>query len=212
MSHRPDLPFPPGDLGELARRGVVRRYARGSILIHEGDVGDSLFVVLQGEVRAYIQADDGREFTLGLYGAGDYIGEMSLDGGERSASVATTQASLCSVVTRAVLTEFLRDRPDFAFDLLARVIRRARRATESLRNLALMDVYGRIARLLEEQARRDGPEGPAWVERLSQQEIANQVGCSRAMVSRIFKDLGAGGFVSVQKERIVLLRRLPAGW
>jgi CRP/FNR family cyclic AMP-dependent transcriptional regulator len=199
-------------VGRLARHGTIRRFGRNVILIQEGDQGDSVFVILSGGVKVFVDGEDGREFTLGIYGPGEYIGEMSLDGGPRSASVITTAPTVCSVVTRAALTEFLRDNPEFAFDLLGRVIRRARLATDNVRSLALLDVYGRIVRLLQSESTAGRGTIGSQVPRLSHQEIANRIGCSREMVSRILKDLTKGGYVSVSKESITLLRALPSAW
>jgi len=116
-------------IGALAARGVVRRYRKGTVLIEEGDVGDTLYIILSGRVRVYTSGDRGREVTHGSYGPGDYVGEMSLDGGPRAASVATTEATTCAVVTRTTLQRFIADNPSFAFELLSKVIRRARAAT-----------------------------------------------------------------------------------
>jgi CRP/FNR family cyclic AMP-dependent transcriptional regulator len=182
------------------------------ILIQEGDEGGALYIVLSGQIKVFVQGDDGREFVLGLFEAGDYVGEMSLDGGPRSASVMTTQATRCSVVSRAVLTDYLKDYPEFAFDLLSRVIRRARLATESVRGLALMNVYSRIAQLLQSQPKASGSLGGHGIQRLSHQEIANRVGCSREMVSRVMKDLVTGGYLSVDQDVITLSKPLPAAW
>lgn len=199
-------------LDELAHRGMQRRYPRNVVLIQEGDRTDSIYIVLSGRIKAYVESSAGREFVLGLYGPGEYVGEMALDGGPRSASVITVEPTVCSVVTREVLTAFIRLHPEFAFDLLSRVIRKARMATESVRSLALLDVYGRIARLLQSEAIATGESNIAMVERLSHQEIANRVGCSREMVSRIIKDLTVGGYLAVGKKGIALLRRLPPAW
>jgi CRP/FNR family cyclic AMP-dependent transcriptional regulator len=182
------------------------------ILIQEGDEGGALYIVLSGQIKVFVQGDDGREFVLGLFEAGDYVGEMSLDGGPRSASVMTTQATRCSVVSRAVLTDYLKDYPEFAFDLLSRVIRRARLATESVRGLALMNVYSRIAQLLQSQPQTGKSTGEHRIQRLSHQDIANRVGCSREMVSRIMKDLATGGYLSVGQDVITLSKPLPAAW
>ena len=124
----------------------------------------------------------------------------------------TTQTTRCSVVSRAVLTGFLKDHPEFAFDLLSRVIRRARLATESVRGLALMNVYSRIALLLQSQPKASGSLGGHGIQRLSHQEIANRVGCSREMVSRVMKDLVTGGYLSVGQDVITLIKPLPAAW
>jgi CRP/FNR family cyclic AMP-dependent transcriptional regulator len=191
---------------ELARRGEVRRYRRDTVLIEEGDHGSTLYIILSGRLRAYSAAPNGREITFGVYGPGEYLGEMSLDGGARSASVSTVEASVCSVVTRETLREFIKDNPDFAFELMTKIIRRARAATLSAKNLALNDVYGRLKLLLESLA----IQGTA--ERLSQQEFANRLGCSREMVSRVMKDLEGGGYVRLEPKHIVIDRPLPARW
>ena len=193
---------------ELALRGEVRRYRKNTILIEEDDVGDTLYVILAGRLRAYSASANGREITYGVYGPGEYLGEMSLDGGRRSASVETVEASLCSVVKRAELRAFIQDNPDFAFELLAKVIRRARAATISAKNLALNDVYGRIKLHLEEQSRSPSEDG----ERLTHQELANWVGCSREMVSRVMKDLEVGGYLRIQDRHVVIERPLPPRW
>ena len=196
----------------LARRGDVRRYRRDTVLIEEGDKGSTLYIILSGRLRAYSAAANGREITFGVYGVGEYLGEMSLDGGVRSASVATVAASVCSVVTRETLREFIKEYPDFAFELMAKVIRRARAATLSAKNLALNDVYGRLKLLLESLAGASADEPTLVAERLTQQEFANRLGCSREMVSRVMKDLEGGGYVRLEAKRIVIDRPLPARW
>lgn len=198
----------------LAARGVVRRYRRGTVLIVEGDRGDTLFIVLSGRVRVYSGGDDrrAREITYNLHGPGECVGEMSLDGGPRSASVITTEPTACAVVTRATLREQIGRDPDLALHLIARVIARARLATESARGLATLDVYGRLARQLEAMAVDDGSGVRRIPERTTHAMLASLVGASREMVTRLLKDLVQGGYVSVQDRRIALLRPLPPSW
>jgi CRP/FNR family transcriptional regulator, cyclic AMP receptor protein len=196
----------------LARRGELRRYRKGVLLIEEGAAGDTLYLVLTGRVRAYSLGSNDRELTFGVYGPGEYVGEMSLDGGPRSASVITLEPTTCSVVTRQTLREHIAAHPDFAFELLARVIRRARLATSNARSMALIDVYGRVVRLLEELAVPQGDGTRVIEERLTHAEIASRVGCSREMVSRLMKDLRAGKQVCLKSGRLVLAARLPARW
>jgi CRP/FNR family cyclic AMP-dependent transcriptional regulator len=194
--------LPPG-LQALAARGMQRSYRKGTLLIEEGTHGDTLYVLLDGRVRAFSSDARGREVVYGVYGPGDYFGEMSLDGGPRSASVIADTACTCAVLTRQTLREYIRADPEFAFELIARVIRRARLATQSAKSMALLDVYGRLVQLLESLAvgRDDGLR--VIEERLTHAEIAARVGCSREMVSRLMKDLVAGCY----------LRRGPAsGW
>jgi CRP/FNR family cyclic AMP-dependent transcriptional regulator len=201
-----------GSLLALAERGETRRYRKATLLIQEGDQGDTLFIILSGRLRAFSVGDNHREITYGSYGAGEYVGEMSLDGGPRSASVITLEASVCAVVGRRTLERFIAERPGFAFELLAKVIRRARVATLNARQLALNDVYGRLKLLLGALAVAQ-PDGTLRVaERLTHQEMSNRLGCSREMVSRLMKDLERGGYVLVQDARIVLSKPLPQRW
>jgi CRP/FNR family cyclic AMP-dependent transcriptional regulator len=200
-------------LAALAARGQRRHYRKGTLLIEEGDRGDTLFIILQGRLRAFSAGERGREITYGVYGPGEYLGEMSLDGGPRSASVVTLEPAVCAVVDRAMLMEHLRSHPEFALELLAKVIRRARAATLSTKTLALNDVYGRLAALLTSMAQQPDDGGPLRVEeRPTHQEIAYRLGCSREMVSRLLKDLEQGEYLRFLPHRIELLRPLPARW
>lgn len=196
---------------ELAARGQVRTFPKNAVIINEGDRGDSLYVILSGKVKVYVSDDDGREMILDLYGPGDYVGEMALDGRPRSASVMTLEPTSCSVVTRDELRSAIGANPDVAMSLIATLIDRARIATDNVKNLALMDVYGRVARLLLSLAKEEG--GKLVVpERMTQQDIADRVGASRDMISRIFKDLTIGGYVTIENRTITIHRKPPARW
>jgi CRP/FNR family transcriptional regulator, cyclic AMP receptor protein len=200
------------ELRALAQRGDLRRYRKGTLLIEEGDHGDSLYLIVSGRVKAFSLGNNDREITFGIYGPGEYVGEMSLDGGPRSASVITLEATSCAVITRHTLRAHIAMHPDFALDLIARVIRRARLATNNARSMALLDVYGRVTRLLEELAVAQ-PDGTRLIEqRLTHAAIASRVGCSREMVSRLLKDLEQGGYVDVEGRSMTLRRPLPARW
>jgi len=197
---------------ELAARGQTRTFPKNTVIINEGDRGDSLFVILSGKVKVYVSDDDGREMILDIHGPGDYVGEMSLDGRPRSASVMTLEPSTCAVVTRDALREAIANNPDVAMALISTLIDRARIATDNVKNLALMDVYGRVARLLLSLA-KEQPDGKLVVpERMTQQDIADRVGASRDMISRIFKDLTVGGYITVVDRQITINRKPPARW
>lgn len=202
-------------LRALAERGVVRRFRRGTILIQEGDTGDTLFVVLNGRLRVFSSGGDGareREVTFNVHGPGECVGEMALDGGPRSASVIAVEPTTCAMVTRATLREQIARDPDLALGLIARVIRRARLATESARGMATLDVYGRLVRRLEALAVA-GADGARRVpEGTTHALLASEIGCSREMVSRLMKDLVRGGYVALEGRRIVLLKALPRSW
>ena len=196
---------------ELAMRGQTRAFPKNAIIINEGDRGDSLFVILAGKVKVYVSDDDGREMILDTYSAGDYVGEMSFDGRPRSASVMTLEPTTCAVVTRDELRAAIAQNPDVAMTLISTLIDRARIATDNVKNLALMDVYGRVARLLLSLAKEDG--GKLVVpEKMTQQDIADRVGASRDMISRIFMDLTIGGYVTIENRQITINRKPPSRW
>ena len=204
-------PLPPDALRALAASAVARRFPKNAVLINEGEQGDSLFIVLSGRLKVYASNDAGKEIVIDFHGPGECVGEMSLDGAPRSASVVTTEPTTCAIVSRAQFREFIRERPDFALYLIGKLIQRARRATENVKSLALSDVYGRLVRLLGSLA-RDVDGRMVVSEKFTQQEIAERVGASRDMISRLMKDLVAGGYLSVEDRSIVVLKRLPPAW
>jgi CRP/FNR family transcriptional regulator, cyclic AMP receptor protein len=209
----PDAPRPSRHVEALAALGTPRHFRRGALLIQEGDLGDNLYIVQQGRLRSFLADNTGKELTLGLHGPLEYVGEMALDGGPRSAHVEALEATQCSVVSRSTLLAYISAEPEFSMELLARVIRRARLATESARSVALIDVYGRLVRLLNQFAGASNTSGERMLqERLTHQVIAQHLACSREMVSRLLKDLETGGYVAVRDRWIWLLKPLPARW
>jgi CRP/FNR family transcriptional regulator, cyclic AMP receptor protein len=199
-------------LRDLARRGEPMRVRKKTQLIIEGDLSDTLYIVVQGRLRAYSVGSDGREVTFGVYGPGEYVGEMSLDGGPRSSSVDAPEAGWVVMVTRRTLEQHLAEQPQFAFDLLAKVIRRARATTRNLRLIALNGVYGRLKDYLESAAVPLSDGGFGLDPAPSQLEMSRLIGCTRAMVGRIFKDLVKGGWIEVGRRSVRLLKALPAKW
>jgi CRP/FNR family cyclic AMP-dependent transcriptional regulator len=215
MKPDPPAPQPLRDtlLRDIAAKGGVKRFPAHTVLMYEGDAADSLFIILSGRVKVYASNASGKEVTLGTQGAGEYVGELALDGGERSASVVTLEPTTCAVVTGAQLREFIVEHPDFAIHLIHRLIRRVRTLTDSVKSLALDDVYSRVVGLLAQLAQPTEPGGPrVVVERLTQQDIAERVGSSREMVSRIFKELTVGGYIEVTGGRITVLKTPPVAW
>ncbi|MGE5115877.1 MAG: Crp/Fnr family transcriptional regulator [Betaproteobacteria bacterium] len=199
-------------LDAIAARGGTRQFPAHAILINEGDATDSLYIVLTGRVKVYGSGESGRGVVFGEMGPGEYFGELSLDGAPRSASVMTTEPTTCSVVSGAQLREFIAQHPDLAIHLTGKLIHTVRRLTEQVKSLALRDVYGRVVGVLSELSEPDGDRRIVH-HRLTQQDIADRVGSSREMVSRIFKDLTIGGYVSVLPDRrIVIHKKPPPAW
>ncbi len=195
----------------IAQKGDIRNFPAKSIIINEGDLSDSLYIILSGKIKVFSANEAGKEVIFNVHGPGDYIGEMSLDGEPRSASAMTLEPTSCSVVSGNNLREFIAMHPDFATHLIFKLIRRARVASENLKSLALLDVYGRIARVLLELA---VPEGEILIikQKLTHQDIADRVGSSREMVTRILKDLTTGGYLSMQDKFITVHKKPPAAW
>jgi CRP/FNR family transcriptional regulator, cyclic AMP receptor protein len=200
-------------LRALAHRGEVRRYSKGAVLIEEGDRGDTIFIILQGRLRAYSRHQSNqREITFGIYGAGEYVGEMGLDGGPRSASVVAVDTCTCARIGRPTLEAHIAANPGFAIELLAKVIRRARSATLSLKQIALNDVYGRVKLLLESMAQVQ-PDGSRLVlDRPTHEAISQQAGCGREMVSRVISELKKAGVLSDVPGGWRLTGALPPRW
>jgi CRP/FNR family cyclic AMP-dependent transcriptional regulator len=206
-----DAPSP--HIQALAALGVQRHYRSGALLIQEGETGDTIYIVLQGRLRAFLGDGNGKELSLGFYGPLEYVGEMSLDGGPRSANVEAVAATTCSVVSRPVLLNYIAAHPEFALELMARLIHRARLATQSAGSVALIDVYGRLVRLLNQWATEPNALGERQLsERHTHQEMAQHLACSREMVSRLLKDLETGGYIAVRDRWIWLLKPLPNRW
>jgi CRP/FNR family cyclic AMP-dependent transcriptional regulator len=199
------------DLRALAERAGLRTYPKQAIIVSEGDETDSLYVVLSGRVKIYLADEHGKELILAIKGPGQYFGEMVLDGEPRSASVMTLEPSQFAILSRADFRAFLVTHAEVALQLIHNLIRVARGLNHSVRNLAMLDVYGRVARILLNLAvERDGKL--VIPERLTQKDIAARVGASREMINRILRELTAGGYVSVQDGRITINKAPPARW
>ena len=211
-NHPPDLrAVPMSDaLRNLAARGEAKLYAKGRVLIQEGDTGATLFIILSGRLRSFSDNEDStRRVTYGEYLPGEFLGEMSLDGGPRSASVVAVEPTWCVMVTRATLEPYISECPGFAIELLSKVIRRARAATLSLRAIALNDVYGRLAWLLNGRAVTQ-PDGTRAVGPMTHLQMAEALGCTRPMVSRVMKELERGGYVVTVERKVLIRKTLPA--
>ena len=199
------------EIAALAAAAIVRTFPKNTIVVTEGERSDSLYVILSGRVKVFVSDEHGEDLVLNVEGPGEYFGELALDEGPRSASVATLEPCKMAVIANEVLRGFLASHPEAALQLIRGLIARTRRATESLKDLALLDVYGRVAKLLLELAKE--ADGRLVIdERLTQQDIADRVSASREMVSRILKDLTTGGYIANEGGKIVIQRRPPRAW
>ena len=199
-------------LAEIEQHSTVKSYKKNAIVINQDDETYSLYVILSGAVKVFISAEDGREAVLNHQTAGDYFGDLALiDKQPRVASVMTTEASRFMIISREDFMACLSKNPEIAINLIKPMTSRMRMLARNVSSLALLDVYGRVARVLLEQAEQQ-QDGEMITGKITQQEIADMVGASRAMVSRILKDLKAGGYISVDKKRITIQQKLPSRW
>jgi cAMP-binding proteins - catabolite gene activator and regulatory subunit of cAMP-dependent protein kinases len=194
---------------ELQRFGELTRekfYPRGSVILFENDPGDSLFVVRQGRVKVVLIGEDGREVILGVLGVSEHFGELALiDDRPRSAHVIAMDDSHLLVLRREDFRRRVESSPAVAWSLLTELSRRLRRADEKIGGLVLLDVPGRIARLLldlAEEANSNTIDKP-----LTHQTIAQMIGASRETVSRAMKDFQDANWVTIERRRITLADR-----
>jgi len=207
----PDDVLSEADLREIAKRAVTRTFPKNTVVVSEGDRTDSLYIVVSGRAKVYVSDEKGKEIVLNDAGPGEYFGEMMLDEGPRSASVMTTEPTRFLIVPKEDFSEFVAKSPEFSLHVMKKLIRRVRALTNDVKSLALMDVYGRVARMLIELAvERDG--ALVIEEKPTQQEMASRIGASREMISRILTDLASGGYIEVERDRIVIARTLPRSW
>lgn len=194
---------------ELARFAEVlreREYPKNSVILFEDDPGDALYVVSTGQVKVVLIGEDGREVILSVLTDGDFFGEMSLiDDEPRSAHVIAMKDSHLLVLRREDFQAQLEVQPKIALKLLRVLVQRLRRADEKIGGLVLLDVNGRVARLLLDMADEGG--GPKITRRLTHHTIAQMIGSSRETVSRAMRELVGRGFIEVTRREISIKDR-----
>ncbi len=200
------------ELALLEQHANTRTFPKHAILITEGDETDSLYIIQSGRVRVFMSNPDGKEIILNEQGPGEHFGELALvDDAPRSASVMALEKTQVSIISRADFRTVLTTHPDIALSLIRELSRRIRVLSENVRDLALLDVYGRVAKTLLGMAKNS--DGRLVIEqRPTQQDIANHIGASREMVARILKDLETGGYITVTKKQILINEKLPRAY
>jgi len=201
------------DLESVSKLAATRTYPKNTIIISEGDDSDSLYAVLSGKVKVYLSDDEGREIIINILSDGEYFGELALlDDSPRSASVMTLEETKLAVISKSAFEESLAKNPPMALHIIRELSSRLRSLTRNVKSLALMDVYGRVARTLLDMAEPAGNDKLEIRQKLTQRDIASMVGASREMVSRILKDLSTGGYITIQNKTITINEKLPPGW
>ncbi len=200
------------DLQAISTVSTIRNHPKNTIVMYEGDPTNSLYLLLDGQVKVFVSDEEGKEFVLDTLAPGDYFGELSLlDEEKRSASVMTLEPCSFSVINRAEFMRLVEKHPSISTQMLTNLVRLIRQLNENVKNLALKDVYGRIRTLFLKLA--VDSDGILTIPlRLTQQDIANRVGSSREMVARILKDLIKGGYVQTEKKQIKISKTLPESY
>src|SRR5512132_3266712 len=196
--------FPDEQLRTLVTVVTRRSAPRASVIMAAGDQIDSLYIVISGRLKAMMGDAEGKEVILSLIGPGEFFGEMGLiDDAPRSASVVTIEPCELLSITKRDFKKCLADNFEMATAVMRGLVRRLRDADRKIGSLALLDVYGRVARLLIDMS--EEVDGQKIVTRkIAKQDIAKMIGASREMVSRVMKDLQIGGFIEMRGSSILL--------
>ncbi|MDP2795483.1 MAG: Crp/Fnr family transcriptional regulator [Sulfurisoma sp.] len=189
----------------IAKVSSLRSVSRHTVVLREGDRTDNVYFVLSGAFKVLVSDEEGREVILSMMGPGDFFGEMGvIDDNPRSATVQAAQPSELVVIAKADFHRFLANSFDVSLYIIRSLVRRLRAADRQIESLALLDVYGRVARRLLDMAER-APDGRLVVlQKVSRQDIAKMIGASREMVSRVMKDLQQHGLVQELDGLLVL--------
>lgn len=190
-----------GDIERIGQAARERSYPRNSVIVFEDDPGDALYVVLSGQVKVVLTAEDGREVILSVRDRGDFFGEMSLiDQEPRSAHVIAMEEARLLVLRREDFHSCLRDIPEIAVGLLRALVTRLRQADDKIGGLVLLDVPGRVAGLILDMA--DDADGVHITKRVTHHMIAQMIGSSRETVSRTMRSMADQGLIEASRKRI----------
>ncbi len=186
---------------------IKRRFKRGECIVEQGKKSNFLAIVLTGRARVVTSDVRGREVILATLTPGDYIGEMSLiDNQPHSATVRAEVQTDVLILGRVEFARCLPENTSMAYAVMKGLVQRLRHADRKIESLALMDVYGRVARALLEFAQPDKDGQLVIRERVSRQDVAKMIGASREMVSRVMKDLEDRGFIEAQADGSTLVK------
>jgi CRP/FNR family cyclic AMP-dependent transcriptional regulator len=196
------------DFSSLAKVANRRRYPKDSVVFFENEQGDFFFMILEGRIKVTILGDDGREVILSLLGSGDFFGEMALlDNEPRSATAIAVEDTELLSLHRNDFQSVLSDNRSITSGLIKVLTARLRRANHQISTLALLDVYGRVARVIVDMAREEGrrlKDGRIAFRRATHQEIANRIGTTRETVTRMLKDLERQGMIHIEGREIIV--------
>lgn len=191
----------------VASAVVKSRFKRGEPIVEQGKKSDALSIILTGRARVVTTDARGREVILATMHPGDYVGEMSLiDNEPHSATVRAEIQTDALVLGRLEFARCLPENSSMAYAIMKGLVQRLRHADRKIESLALMDVYGRVARALLEFAVVDAKGDSIIRDKVSRQDLAKMVGASREMVSRVMKDLEERGFIETRSDGSMVVK------
>ena len=197
----------PGQAESVAEAVVKRRFKRSEAIVEQGKKSNALSIILTGRARVITTDARGREVILATMQPGDYVGEMSLiDNEPHSATVRAEIQTDVLVLGRLEFARCLPENSSMAYAVMKGLVQRLRHADRKIESLALMDVYGRVARALLEFAQMDADGNSVIRDKVSRQDLAKMVGASREMVSRVMKDLEERGFIETRADSSMLVK------
>ena len=197
----------PAQAESVAGAVIKRRFKRGELIVEQGKKSNALFIILTGRARVLTTDARGREVILASLAPGDYIGEMSLiDNEPHSASVRAELQTDVLMLGRVEFARCLPENTSMAYAVMKGLVQRLRHADRKIESLALMDVYGRVARALIEASHTDAEGKSVIRDKVSRQDLAKMVGASREMVSRVMKDLEERGYIETQENGSLLIK------
>ena len=196
--------LPAAHLEEISRVAVRRKVPRHTAIVRAGDQTDALFVIISGSAKVLNRDVEGNEVILTILAAGECFGEMGLiDGSPRSADVEANENCELLVIAKSDFKKALAGNIDLCLNIMKSLVDRLREANGKIESLALMDVYGRVAKLLLDFSVEEN--GVRVIRRkVTKQDMAKMVGASREMVSRVMKDLERSGYIRVEEGCIIL--------
>lgn len=197
----------PTQAESVAEAVIKRRFKRGEMIVEQGKKSNALFIILTGRARVITSDARGREVILATMSPGDYIGEMSLiDNEPHSASVRCEVQTDVLMLGRVEFARCLPENTSMAYAVMKGLVQRLRSADRKIESLALMDVYGRVARALIDASEPDSEGQNIIRDKVSRQDLAKMVGASREMVSRVMKDLEERGYIETMGNGAVVIR------
>ncbi len=200
-------------LNAIATQARDVTFKKNAIVMTEGDVGESMYIIRSGSVKVFVSDTDGKELILYHQDTGSVVGDIALlDDAPRSASVTAMEATTALMISKQRFLDLLREHPDLSIGVIRSLTQRLREATEGSRRLALDNVYQRLTDKLTELKVTDSQDQDHLPRKFSHQELGNMIGASREMVGKVMAELIKGEYVEVDDGILYLRKKFPKDW